>query len=334
MSDSSSPFSILLANIPDVDVLMPLATAVESAGFQRVWIAETNGLEAASIGAVLAATTTLEVGTSIVPVYTRTAPLLAMMASTWSRLAGGRTVHIGIGAGGRAIVERWHGCAFTQPVRAVSDTISIMRAALSGRPTEHDGEVFSSDGFRLAGDRPVDVKIYVGGMGPLMQRLAATEADGLIATWISPRVVAGFRGAMDGVTGNCAPTCRSLLAARAYVAVVDDMEAVKSAVRSELTEYILSPPYANYFISIGFESEVEDVRAAFALGDRSKSARAVSDRMLDEMLIVGRNADDVAERIDSYVASGADDVIIQPVPGSRGGDPLRTINAVAQVRDR
>lgn len=335
MSGGPEQFSILLANIPDADLFMPLATAVESNGFRRVWIAETNGLEAASIGAVLAATTSLEVGTSIVPVYTRTPALLAMMAATWSRLAGGRTMHIGIGAGGRAIIERWHGAAFTRPVRAVSDTISIMRMALDGRRTQYEGQVFHSDGFRLEGDRPANVRIYVGGMGPLMQRLAAAEADGLIATWISPRVAAGFRGALDEASrASGGAGDRRLLATRAYVAVVDDIEAVRSAVRSELTEYILSPPYAEYFLSIGFESEVQDVRAAFALGDRVKSARAVSDRMLDEMLIVGRDADEIAEPLRSFISAGADDVIVQPVAESRGGNPMRTIEAVAQVRDR
>src|SRR5689334_8149215 len=104
-----------MANIGTVDEVLDLAAVVESSGLPRVWLAETGGVEASALAAVIARTTELEVGTAIVPVYSRSPAVLAMMASTWSHLGNNRPVHLGFGAGGQVIVERWHGLPFEKP---------------------------------------------------------------------------------------------------------------------------------------------------------------------------------------------------------------------------
>ncbi len=143
-------FSVLLSNMADADELLGLASIVEDCGFSRVWLAETGGLEAASLGAVIARTTSLEVGTAIVPVYSRTPALLAMIASTWARLGGdARPVHLGIGAGGQVIVEGWHGLDYAKPVATTRDSIATLRQALAGKRTSYEGKAMHSDGLRL-----------------------------------------------------------------------------------------------------------------------------------------------------------------------------------------
>ncbi|QTI69941.1 LLM class flavin-dependent oxidoreductase [Gordonia polyisoprenivorans] len=327
-----SRISILLSNIPQTGDLLRFAATVESSGYERVWLAETIGIEAGAIGGAIAATTSLQVGTAIVPVYSRSPALLAMMASSWSHIGNGRQVNIGIGSGGQRIIERWHGVDFTKPATTTRDTIAIMRQALAGERTDVDGKMRRSNGFSLASGPTDNVKIFIGGMGPVMVDLAAEQADGLIVTWLSPRVVEGFRATFnEAITSHGRRHSDVELVARAYVAVTDTPELAREEVRKEMVEYIISPPYGRYFSSVGFDDEVQAVNAAFTARDRAGAVQAVSDRLLDDVLIAGTSGDEVADRLRAYVAAGADDVMIQPVPDYRGGNYQRTIEDVARA---
>ena len=51
----------------------------------------------------------------------------------------------------------------------------------------------------------------------------------------------------------------------------------------------------------------------------------------NEVLICGRDAADIAEQLRAYFDAGANQVMVQPVPSELGGDPARTIAAVADA---
>ena len=330
--DGLSATSMLLSNIHDTDELLALADVMVECGYPRVWLAETGGLDAAALGAVLARTTPLEIGTSIVPVYSRTPALLAMMASTISHLGHGRAVHLGIGAGGQVIVEQWHGRPFAKPVATTRETVAVLRQALAGERTSVEGSMLRSTGFRLLTGAAPDVRIAIGGMGPAMVDLAAEVADALIVTWLSPRVLSTFRATFSEAVRRHGRDPREVrLVARVYVGVTETPDEAREQVRRELVEYLVSPPYGRYFASVGFEDEVQRVTSAFQARDRAGAVAAVSDRLLDEVLILGRDASDLEGPLRAYLAEGADEIIVQPVPRSRGGDPERTIRAVAKA---
>lgn len=325
--------SILLSNIPDVDEVLGLAHTAEDVGITRVWLAETAGLEAAALGGVIARETSLEIGTSIVPIYSRTPALLAMMAATWSRIGGGdRPVYLGIGAGGQVIVERWHGVPFDLPGTATKDTLRILRQALAGERTDYEGKARHSQGLTLGVGAAPAVRVYIGGMGPAMMALAVEEADGLILTWQSPRTLRDLRGNFDrevAQAGRDAGACR--LVARVYVAITPTPELAYEEVRKELVEYLVSPPYARYFRSAGFAEEVDAVTENFHARNRVGAVAAVSDRLVDEVLVVGASGAEVSEKLNAYLVAGADEMMVQPVTRARGGDPIRTITEIGQV---
>jgi len=324
--------SFLLSNSPDARHVLAMAHRLDRWGFGRVWLPENCVLDAFSIGGAIAASTDLEVGTAIVPVYSRTPAVLAMGAATISRLGKGRPMHLGIGAGGQVTVERWHGVPFAKTITSVADTVAILRQALAGEKTDYAGETRHSHGFRLTDGPPYNARIHVGGMGPRMQALAAQVADGLIVTWLSPRVVRDFvRTFRESVAAANRPAGSVELIARAYVVVCDDPAAAREAVRRELVEYLISPPYGRYFTSVGFGAEVEAARAGFEARDRQRAVAAVSDALLDEVLIYGKDASDIAEPLHQYFEAGADHLMVQPVPVERSGDPDRTIDAVGEA---
>ena len=325
--------SILLSNSPDAEEIMQLAHAVEDAGFSRVWLAETIGLDAASMGAAIVRETALEIGTAIVSVYSRTPAMLAMMAATWSRLGGGdRPVHLGIGAGGQVIVERWHGESFDLPGPRTKDTLRIIGQAVSGERTDYAGKTRHSSGFQLLMGRAPAVRVYIGGMGPAMMAMAVEEADGLILTWQSPRTLRELRTNFDRDTeraGRDPGACR--LVARVYAAVTETPELAYEEVRKEMVEYLVSPPYAKYFRAAGFTDEVDAVNENFQARNRAGAVAAVGNRLVDEMLVVGTTGAQVLERLQDYLDAGADEIMIQPVSDSLGGDQRRTIQEVAKA---
>lgn len=333
-SERHAPPSILLSQLggPITDYL-DAASVVARAGLSRVWLAETRGPDALLAAALIAREHPLEVGTAIVPVYNRSPAILAMAAADIVELGGGRTVHLGLGAGGKVLVEQWHGIPFERSLDRMRDAIAIIRQATSGERTAVSGAGWSSNRFSLLSPpaKPESVRIYIGGMGPKMQALAASEADGLILTWVSARILRDRALALrqDLVDAERDPDDFRLVA-RVYAAVTDDAAAVREHVRQELVEYVLSPPYAAYFRSVGFRDEVEGVRAAFAAGDRAASRAAISDQLLDEVLIAGP-ADEVVERIRAFGPAGAADTMVQPVGRQRGGDPEATIRAIGEA---
>ena len=116
--------------------------------------------------ALLAAEFELEVGTAIVSVSTRTPAALAIAVADIAALSAGRPVHLGIGAGGQVIVEKWHGVPFAGSVERVGTPSRsfVKRSSPKEQLTSDDSglpRVFGS-----VPPAPSQVRIYVGGIGP------------------------------------------------------------------------------------------------------------------------------------------------------------------------
>lgn len=72
--------------------------AWEQAGLDIVWVSEAYGFDAPTIMGYLAArTSTVQIGSAILPIYSRTPALLAQTAAGLDAISGGRAI-LGIGA--------------------------------------------------------------------------------------------------------------------------------------------------------------------------------------------------------------------------------------------
>src|ERR1700722_5210959 len=113
---------------------------MEKAGLDLVWVAEAYGFDSPSLMGYLAALTeTVEIGSAIMPIYTRTPTLLAMTAAGIDALSGGR-FHLGLGASGPQVIEGWHGVTYDAPVgrtRAIADICRQVWAREA--PLVHEG---------------------------------------------------------------------------------------------------------------------------------------------------------------------------------------------------
>lgn len=326
MSEPRRP-SFLLANFPIAEA-HELAHLAEAGGTRRVWLAETFGPDFSVVAGVLAATTDLELGCAIIPVFTRTPTTVGLLASSIVEVSG-RPFHLGLGTGGQATIERWHGMPYRRTVERTRDFVAIVRQVLSGERTAYRGEVLTGEGYRLPWPPRADVLVYLGAMGDRMTALAAEVADGIIVSWGWPGMLEGYvRGLRDLVARAGRDPSSFRVVVRLYTSVTDDLAAVRDAVRDELVGYLASPAQAAFFARFGFEDEIVAFREAFSRGDRPGTKAAISDRMLDTLIPVG-TAEALRRAADERWACGIDDLMVQPVPRALGGNPARTIECLS-----
>jgi hypothetical protein len=88
--------------------------------------------------------------------------------------------------------------------------------------------------------------------------------------------------------------------------------------------------YARSFERAGYVEEVAAVRAATANRDREGAVAAISERMIDEIDVMG-TAEEVRAVVAAYAAAGVDEPVVMPLPW--GPDRMAviedTITAVA-----
>src|SRR5438270_12549763 len=95
--------------------IVDLVRLAETLGYESAWVAEGHGGDQFAILAACAARTSrIRLGTSISSVFVRTAPTIAMAASTIAELSGGRFI-LGLGSSHKAQVEPEHGVVYGKP---------------------------------------------------------------------------------------------------------------------------------------------------------------------------------------------------------------------------
>ncbi len=174
--------------------LPAFARAAEAHGVDDLWVVEdlgwNGGVSAAAVA--LGATERLRVGLGIAPAPLRSPALLAMELATLARVFPGRLV-AGIGHG----VREWMaqaGVAPRSPLALLEETITSVRALLSGQRVTLDGREVRLDGIELV-HPPAEVPPVVAGVvRPRSLELSGRVADGtLVAEGHGPRDLAEIR---------------------------------------------------------------------------------------------------------------------------------------------
>ena len=100
---------------------------LEKAGVGIVLVPEAYSFDAISqLGYLAAKTSTMELGSGVVPIYTRTPTLLAMTAAGLDYVSDGR-FRLGIGTSGPQVMEGFHGLEFDAPLGRTREVVEICR---------------------------------------------------------------------------------------------------------------------------------------------------------------------------------------------------------------
>ncbi|WP_408663836.1 LLM class F420-dependent oxidoreductase [Jatrophihabitans sp.] len=282
-----------------------LVRALPDQGYTDAWSSETAGVDAFTPLALAASwQPRLELGTAIVPVFTRGPALIAQSAAGLAELAPGR-FSLGLGASSPAIVEQWNGIGYDRPYRRTRDVLRFVRRALSGEKVTGEFDTFSVDGFRLERPPAERVPILLAALRPQMLALAGREADGAILNWLAAGDVARCVAAV----GNPA----SRIVARIFVCPTSDAGHARAVGRRLIAAYLSVPAYAEFHRWLGRGPRLERMWQLWQAGDRAAAVEAVPEGLIDELVVHG-SPDRCREQVRRYVTAGVQTPVIALLP--------------------
>jgi F420-dependent oxidoreductase-like protein len=240
------------------------AQMAEQQGFTSYWVPQIPGyLDALTAVALLgSATSTMELGTAVMPVQTRHPLAMAQQALTTQIACGGRFT-LGLGASHHWIVADQLGLRYEHPAELIRDYLQVVNAALAG-----PGLVEVENGsFRV--HSPVDVTDLPGGgvilaaLAPLMLRIAGESGAGTILWMADERAVAEHVVPRISDAAHAAGRPAPRIVACVPVALCPDGEVEQARkIASEMLGHAeMSPNYLR-LLDHGDARDVGDVMAA------------------------------------------------------------------------
>jgi F420-dependent oxidoreductase-like protein len=295
------------------------AVAAERIGVDSLWVPEVWGYDALTgLAYVAAKTSSIQLGTFVVQLGSRSPAMLATSALSLQELSGGRFL-LGVGTSGPRVMEGWHGVRFRKPVQTTRETIEIIRIVSRGDRLEHDGEIYplplaDSSGAALRPlVNPRHVPVYVAAMGPQNLRLTGEMADGWLGNAFIPEAAEVFLGPLREGAGRAGRTLADVdLVAPVAVEIHDDEASADAAARRHADGYAFTIGamgaggrnfYNDAFTRLGYGAEVSRVAELWQGGRRDEARQAVPIDLGRLTNLVG-TPDGIADRVRTYRAAG------------------------------
>ena len=311
---------IAISGGPNPAEIVDLVVLAERLGYESAWIAEGHGGDQFAILAACAMRTSrILLGTSISSVFVRTAPTIAMAASTVADLSGGRFI-LGLGSSHKAQVGPEHGVAYGKPLTRTRETVAFVRELIREGRARIDGETIRIENFDLwYAPRHRDIPMYLSAVFAKGIALCGEVADGIILTRSTLRTAAPVRAQLAAAARRAGRDAGKIeITTLLQTSVNDSRDAALTALRPGLAFYLgFFPRYNKMMAEHGFAAEAAAIAEAWARGDREAAERAVSDAMIAETSIVG-TPEQCRARLALYRQSGIDVPIISPF--ARGPD--------------
>jgi 5,10-methylenetetrahydromethanopterin reductase len=259
---------------PDLGAIATDINQAEADGFTSYWMAQTTLLDAISGLAIAASdSSTITVGTAVVPTWTRHPQAAAAAALTAQAATGGRFV-LGVGLLHKPVVEGYLHMKWERPIRHMLDYLDVLQPLLTEGAADHTGEVWSYTGksARPTSDPP---KVMLAALGEQMLQIAGRRTDGTILWCVGPktieRQIAPLINGAAGDAGRPAPAIVCSLP----VWVTDDPEPARQFIAGLFARYATLPSYramldiegvqgVDGIALVGSEQEVTDGLAAVA----------------------------------------------------------------------
>jgi 5,10-methylenetetrahydromethanopterin reductase len=214
------------------------AARAEADGFTSYWLGQMAVPDAlTTIAALGSRTTTIELGTAVVPTWTRHPLMLAGQALTVQEIVGNRLT-LGIGLAHKALVEPTLKVNYVKTSQHMDEYLDVLIPTLRDRICDATGEIWSG-----ADDLSGSVKtarapsLLLAAMGPRMLALAGRRADGSILWLSGPRTIEGtIRPALDAAA-HAAERPSPRIVAGLPICVTDDPARVRAQIDHALDKY-------------------------------------------------------------------------------------------------
>ena len=270
------------------DRIVEQAAEAEADGFSSLWYASAVfGDPLVAMALAGKATTTIELGTSVLQTYTCHPVLQANRAASTAATMNRSGLTLGVGPSHEIVIEGAYGLSYKGVGAHTEEYLTVLGALLRGEGVKHDGEHFRVN-IPVVAPLPQPVSVMVSALAPRLLRVAGEMTDGTILwmanarsieTHVAPRINAAAAAA-----GR--PTPR--IVAGLPVAVHDDVTAARDTAAKSFANYGVLPNYRR----------ILDIGGAPGHGDAA---------------IVGDEAA-VTDQIQALFDAGATDVWAAPFP--------------------
>ncbi|MCU1452660.1 MAG: class F420-dependent oxidoreductase [Acidimicrobiales bacterium] len=268
--------SSLIAMGAPLGQMVDHAAEAEAAGFSSYWLAQLAVPDALTAIATMGErTSTIEIGTAVIPTWPRHPLMLAAQALTVQEAIGNRLV-LGIGLAHQLSVEATLKIPFVTPAKHMDEYLSVLLPAMDERKVSFTGDIWSAEVDSVGGAPGATAPpVLLAAMGPRMLRLAGARTAGAILWLSGPKTIATrIKPALDAAAAEAGrPTPR--LVASVPVCVTSKPDAVRGAIAAVLDGYNELPSYRGVMDAegaagpadvsiVGSEDEVRAGLAAFA----------------------------------------------------------------------
>lgn len=255
-----------------VDRMIEQAVEAEADGFTSLWYASAIGGDPLVAMAMAGrATSTIELGTSVLQSYTCHPVLQANRAASVVAGMGRAGFTLGIGPSHQPAIEGVYGLSYEHPGRHTEEYVTVLTSLLAGETVDFDGEDLQVH----SGDRVVrpehPVPVLVSALAPRLLRVAGERTDGTILwmgnarsveTHVAPRITAAATDA-----GRPAPR----IVAGLPVCVHDDVAEARDVAAEVFAGYGTLPNYRR-ILDIGGAAGPAD---AAIVGDEAAVAEGI-----------------------------------------------------------
>ena len=297
-----------------VEKLQADARWADQAGLDTIWTPQIPDEFDVMAAAVLlgAATSRLEVGTSVVPIQPRHPVVLAQQALSAQAVCEGRFT-LGIGVSHHWIIKDMMGLPYERQATTMRCYLDVLEPALRGPGlVEVENEFFTiHQPFDITDITPTPVMIAA--LGPVMLQLAGERADGTVL-WladertIASHVVPTITKAAEGA-GRTAP--RVMAGVPVCLCRDDEIDAAIERTNRTLSEVVASPNYVR-LMEHGEAESIGDVLICGGEAAMEKRMRRFSDAGVSDLncriVPLGEGREELkasAERTREFLASVA-----------------------------
>ncbi|MBS1692335.1 MAG: LLM class F420-dependent oxidoreductase [Actinobacteria bacterium] len=309
---------------------------LEKLGVDIALVAEAYTFDAVSqLGYLAARTSTIELGTGVVPIYIRTPSLLAMTAAGLDYVSDGR-FRLGIGTSGPQVMEGFHGVPFDAPLGRTREVVEICRQVWRREDVVHDGRYYqiplpAERGTGLG--KPLHlinhlvrerIPITIAALGPKNVELAAEIAEGWQPVFFHPEKARTAWGeALQAGFAKRDPALGPLdIMVSASLAIGDDVGDRLTWAKPQLALYIGGMGargknfYHNLATRYGFGEVADRIQDLYLSGRKAEAIDAVPDDLVRNVSLIGPRGY-VKERLAAYAEAGVTTMLLHPLADNR-----------------
>ena len=305
---------------------------LERQGVDIVLVAEAYSFDAISqLGYLAAKTSTIELGSGVVPIYTRTPTLLAMTAAGLDYVSDGR-FRLGIGTSGPQVMEGFHGVPFDAPLGRTREVVQICRQVWRRERVSHQGKNYQiplPPGRGTGLGKPLKlinqtvrerIPINIAALGPKNVELTAEIAEGWQPVFFYPERAEDIWG--EALRAGKAKRDSQLgdldVMVGVSLAIGDNVEDRLQWAKPQLALYIggMGAKGRNFYHNVatryGFGEVADRIQDLYLSGRKVEAIAAVPDELVRNVSLIGPRGY-VAERVAAFAEAGVTTLLATPV---------------------